>query len=59
MIHNQFRPILSAINTSTNQPAEFLIPLLKPVTTKEFVMKDSFSFLGDIRKQNVNLLYSQ
>ena len=47
-----FRPILSAISTPTYNLAKFLISILEPLTKNEFVIKDSFSFSEDIRKQN-------
>ena len=49
-----FRPILSAINTPTYHLAKFLIPYLEPITTNEFVVKDSFSFAENIRKLDKN-----
>ena len=37
-----FRPILSAIGTPTYKPAKFLVPILEPLTTNEYTIKDSF-----------------
>ena len=39
-----FRPILSALNTPTYKLAKFLVPILKPLTTNKFTVKDSFHF---------------
>ena len=47
-----FRPIISAINTSTYNLAKFLLPILEPITKNSFVITDSFSFVDDIKKQN-------
>ena len=43
-----FRPILSAIGTSTYNLAKFLVPILKPLTINEFTVKDSFSFANEV-----------
>ena len=37
-----FRPIFSAIGTPTYKPAKFLVPILEPLTTNEYTIKDSF-----------------
>ena len=50
-----FRPILSAIGTPTYNLAKFLIPILEPLTKNHFVIKDSFSFAEDVKKQPCNL----
>ena len=39
-----FQPILLALNTSTNKRTKFLKPTLKPLTTNELTIKDSFHF---------------
>ena len=41
------RPILSDINTSTYKWANFLVPLLKPFTSYNYTIKDSFDFAKD------------
>ena len=46
-----FRPILSALNTPTYKLAKFLVPILKPLTTNEFIVKDSFHFAEEIVDQ--------
>ena len=43
-----FRPILSVLNTPTYKLAKFLVPILKPLTTNEFTVKDSFHFAEEI-----------
>ena len=53
-----FRPIISAINTPTYQLSKFLLPILEPITKNSFVIKDSFSFVDDIKDQNTNLFMS-
>ena len=53
-----FRPILSAIDTPSYNLAKFLVPILSPLTTNNFVCKDSFSFATDVRDQNPDLYMS-
>ena len=36
------QPILSAINTPSYKLAKFLVPLLTPLTSNDFIIKDSF-----------------
>ena len=40
-----FRPILSAINTPTYKLAKFLVPILKSLTSNEYRVKDSLTFV--------------
>ena len=42
------RPILSAIGTYNYKLAKFLVPLLQPITSNQFTVKDSFSFVNEI-----------
>ena len=46
-----FRPIFSAINTSTYKLVKFLVPTLKYLTSNEYTVKDSFSFAEEIVEQ--------
>lgn len=46
------RPILSAIGTPTYNLAKYLITILEPLTKNSFVVKDSFTFVEDIKKQD-------
>ena len=50
-----FRPILSAIGTASYNLAKFLVPLLAPLTTNQYVCEDSFSFATEVRNQNPDL----
>ena len=50
-----FRPILSAIGTCTYNLAKYFVPILNDHTHNDFVLKDSFSFCDDIRKQDASL----
>ena len=43
-----FRPILSAINTPTCLLAKYLNPILSPLMTTEFTVKNSFDFAEEI-----------
>ena len=49
------RPILSAIDTPQYGLAKYLVPILSPLTVNTFVIKDSFTFAADVRKQNHKL----
>ena len=49
------RSILSAIGTPTYNTAKFLVPILKPLTTNNYMLKDMFEFSHDILNQNPNL----
>ena len=40
-----FRPIMSAIKTPTYNLAKFLVPLLEPITTNMYTVKNSFEFV--------------
>ena len=46
-----FRPTLLALNTPTYKLANFLVPIVKPLTTNEFTVKDSFYFAEEIVDQ--------
>ena len=50
-----FRPILSSLNTPTYKLANFLVPILKPLTTNEFTVKDSFHFAKKVVDQQHDL----
>ena len=51
-----FRRILSALNTPTYKLAKLLVPILKPLTTNEFTVKDSFHFSEEIVDQQHDLV---
>ena len=51
-----FRPILSAIGTSTNKLAKFCDTSLNPKTTNEYAIKDSFSFAKEIEEFGPNFI---
>ena len=51
-----FRPILSAIGTPTHKLAKFLVPMLEPLTTNEYTIKDSFTFAEELRSFDSKLL---
>jgi hypothetical protein len=42
------RPILSALNTVGYKISTFLVPLINPVTTNSFTVKDTFQFVNEI-----------
>ena len=43
-----FRPIFSATVTPTDKLAKFLVPILEPLTTNEYTIKDSFAFAEEL-----------
>ena len=51
----QFRPILWALNTRTYKLAKFLVQILKPLTSNEFTVKDSFHFSEEILDEEHDL----
>ena len=51
----KLRPILSAINTGTYNRAKSFVPLLKPFTSNNYTVKDSFDFAEDITQQSSKL----
>ena len=51
-----FRPILSAINTPTYKLAKFLAPMLEPLTTNEYTIKDSFTFAEELQSFDSKLV---
>ena len=51
----RLRPILSAINTGTYKWAKFFVPLLKPFTSNNYTVKDSFDFSKEITQQSSKL----
>ena len=50
------RPILFAISTPIYKQARFCDKLLKPITTNEYTIKDSFSFTQEVEEFDPNLV---
>ena len=48
-----FRPIVSSIGTFNYQLASFLGDLVKKVTPSQYSCKDTFTFIEDLRQQNI------
>ena len=48
------RPVLSTIGTFNYNLAKFFVPLLEPITTNIYSLKNSFEFVNDIKKLNIN-----
>ena len=54
----QFRPIFAAFNTASFKIAKFLVPILRPLTSNEYTVSNSYSFVNNIcTKQNADKLY--
>ncbi len=51
------RPILSAIGTPSFKLAKFLVPILAPITTNDYTVKDSFTFAKDISGKDSDGLF--
>ena len=51
----KFRLILSAINTPPYWLAKYLNPILSPLTTNEFTVKNSFDFAEEVVNYDHNL----
>ena len=51
-----FRPILSDIGTPTYKLGKFFVPLLAPLTSNEYTIKDSFSFAEELLSFDSNLV---
>ena len=50
-----FRPILSAINPPSCLLAKYLNPILSPITTNDFTVKNSFDFAEEVVNYHLNL----
>ena len=44
----KFRPIISMIATPTYKLSKFFVPIIEPITTNEYTVKDSFSFAKEV-----------
>ena len=51
-----FRPILSDIGTPKYKLAKFFVPLLAPLTSNEYTIKNSFSFAEELLSFDSNLV---
>ena len=51
-----FRPILSVIGTPTYKLAKFLVPMLEPLTTNEYTIKDYFIFAEELQSFDSKLV---
>ena len=51
-----FRTNLSVIGTLTYKLAKFLVPLLEPLTTNEYTIKDSFTFTEELQSFDSKLV---
>ena len=51
-----FRPILSAIGTPTYKLAKFFVPMLERLTTNEYTIKDSFTFIEELQSFDSKLV---
>ena len=52
-IGNPIRPVLSTINTFNYNVAKFFVPLLEPLTTNEYTLKNSLEFIKEINQVNL------
>ena len=49
-----FRPIVLSINTYNYNLASFLVNVLKPISTNQFTIKDSFTFVDWVKAHQHN-----
>ena len=49
-----FRPIVSSVNTYNCNLASFLVTVLKPISTNQFTIKDSFTFVDWVKTHKHN-----
>ena len=50
-----FRPILSAIKTPSYNIAKYSVPILEPITTNKFTIKNGFEFAKEVIEQDSGL----
>ena len=50
---NPIRPILSTLNTFNYKVAKYLVPILEPLTSNEFTLKNSYDFVKEIKTLEV------
>ena len=50
-----FQPILSAIKTPSYNIVKHLVPILEPITTNQFTIKNSFEFAKEVIEQDSGL----
>ena len=55
MVAPPFKPILSPLQTTTDNLAKFLVPILNPLTKNEYTVKKSFQFAEEICEQDPTL----
>ena len=48
------RPMLSALKTFNYNAAKYLVKMLNPLTTNEYTVKDSFTFVNELKNLNVD-----
>ena len=51
-----FGPILSAIGAQTYKLAKFLVPILEPLTSNEYTIKDPFTFSEELQSFDSKLV---
>ena len=51
-----FLPILSSISTPIYKVAKFLFPILEPLSTNEYTIKESFTFAEDLHSFDSKLV---
>ena len=53
-VGNPIRPVLNTIGTFNYNLAKFFVPLLEPLTTNEYTLKNSLEFIKEINEINFN-----
>ena len=52
-IGNPIRPVLSTLHTFNYNLAKFFVPILEPLTTNEYTLKNSLEFIKEINQINL------
>ena len=50
----QFRPIFAAYNSPSFKIAKYLVPIISPLTTNDFNLKNSYAFVNALTESNSN-----
>ena len=48
------RPVLSMIGTFNYSLAIFFVPIIEPLTTNDYTLRNSFDFVNDVKKLNIH-----
>ena len=52
LVDPSFKSIMAAVKTPTHNLGKFLVPLLEPITTNMYIVKNSFEFTKNVAGQD-------